>query len=99
MDFQAEIKENGRKNTFRDKKTRKKVGLRLKILKFLRKFSNCVFGLCQNTSQAQYMYLPFKNLKIISKKPQEWYKGKRKLRTIFLDVKIQIGGAADATTT
>ena len=34
MDFQAEIKENGRKNTFRDKKTRKKVGLRLKILKF-----------------------------------------------------------------
>ena len=45
------------------------------------------------------MYLPFKNLKIISKKPQVWYKDKRKLRTIFLDVKIQIGGAADATTT
>ena len=71
------------------KKNRNNVRLTLQILKFLRKFSNCLFGLCQDTSQVQHMYLPFRNLNIISKKPKEWYKAKSEVRTKFLDVKIQ----------
>ena len=39
-----------------------------------RKGNNCVFGLCQQTSQVQCMYLPFTNVKISTKKDQEWSK-------------------------
>ena len=41
------------------------------MLNCLRKDSNCIFGLCQQTRNVDFLYLAFKNLKISNKKGQQ----------------------------
>ena len=58
--------QNGRKNIFREKQTTNKVPLMFLDVKVL-------FGLCQETSTVQYMYLPFKDFKIrMNENGQSW---------------------------
>ena len=52
--------ENGRKNIFRDKQTTIKVPLMFLDVKVLTEGNNCVFGLCQQRSKVQCMYLRLK---------------------------------------
>ena len=49
------------------------------MLKYLRKSNNSVFGLCQQPSKVECMYLSFKNLKVSSKKVKA---------QMFLEVKL-----------
>ena len=72
MHFQVKMPENGRKNIFREKETTNKVPLMFLDVKCLRKGKNCGFGVCQQTSKVQCIYLAFRNLKISSKKGQQW---------------------------
>ena len=72
MYFQVESPENGTKNIFRDKQTTKKVPLMFQMLNSFWKGKNCVFGLSQQASKVQCMYLAFQNLKTSSEKCQEW---------------------------
>ena len=69
--FQVKMTENGKKNIFREKQT-KKIPLMLSTLKCFQKGSNYVFGSYQKTTQVQFMYLAFTNAKIGSKKDQQW---------------------------
>ena len=42
------------------------------MLKWLLKGKNCIIKLCQEKNKVQYVYLPFENLKMRSKKGQQW---------------------------
>ena len=44
------------------------------MLMCLRKGNNCIIGLCQETSKVQRMYLAIKNMKISTRKSQQWSK-------------------------
>ena len=68
MHFQVKLPHNGRKNIFRKKETTKKEPL--KLLKFLQKDKNCVFGLCQQTSKVQFIHVAFEHHIISSKQGQ-----------------------------
>ena len=72
MYFQVEMLKNARKDIFRAKQTTNKVPLMFFLmLKWLLKGKNCIIKLCQEKNKVQYVYLPFENLKMRSKKGQQ----------------------------
>ena len=71
MHFQVKMRENGRKNIFREKQTTNKVPLMVLDVE-VRKGNNCVFGVCQRTIKVQCTYLAFQNHKIRCKKSEQW---------------------------
>ena len=42
------------------------------MLKLLRKGNNILIGFCQKTRKIECIYVEFKNLKVISKRGQDW---------------------------
>ena len=69
MLFQVEMDENGRKNICRDKENTNKLPLMFLMLNCLRKGTNCIFELIQQTRKVQCTY---KNLKISSEIGHQW---------------------------
>ena len=69
MYFQVEMLKNARKDIFRAKQTTNKVPL---MSKWLLKGKNCIIKLCQEKNKVQCVYLAFENLKMRSKKGQQW---------------------------
>ena len=65
--------ELGRKNIFRDKRTRNKVpSMFFDVIVCLQNENYCINGLCQKTSKGTvYVYLALENFKIRSKKGQQ----------------------------
>ena len=64
--------QNGRSKYLERRKQQTKDCRRFSMLKSLGKGNNCIIGLYQQTSQVQCMYLALENLKIRSKKAQQW---------------------------
>ena len=59
------------------------------MLKSFEKGSNIFSGLCEQTNKVQCMYLAFENIKIATKKDQQGKKAEKKVRMMFLKIKMQ----------
>ena len=61
----------------------------LMMLNSFEKGSNIFSGLCEQTNKVQCMYLAFETIKITTKKDQQGKKAEKKVRMMFLKIKMK----------